>query len=397
MTAVDIASTSIPASSAAVSGLRSAYDLSLGQWQAWLIENNVQKFIASQIMQWIFQKLESDPQKFSNVSKVVRDKLSREFDWSLPIIDTRLESQDGSERFLLRYKDKRLTECVLMPSEKRVTLCVSSQVGCRMACTFCQTGKMGFTRNLTSGEILAQLIVANKRLIELDAELEWSRKVTNIVYMGMGEPLDNFDHVVEACRVMIDDKIGFGLSKHRVTVSTSGLVPEIEKLGRVLPIALAISLHTAVDEERTKLMPVNKTYPLTVLKEALLRYPVQTRHGITFEYVLIKGVNDSMRHAKMLVKFLHGLQAKVNLIPMNEHPGSVMERSDDEHIRTFQSYLSERSIPAPVRHSRGQDVSAACGQLAAKREDELKLPPRTVALSRRKEYLEARSTESQQP
>ncbi len=351
------------------------------QWINWFMQNGENRFRAKQIFEWFYFKGEFNPQNFSNMSLELRQKLATEFDWSVPTIDTLLTSNDDSEKFLLKLHDGRLAECVLMPSENRVTLCVSCQIGCQMGCTFCQTGKMGLTRNLSVGEILIQITLANKRLN--------GRKVTNVVFMGMGEPLDNYDAVVGACKNMIDPKL-FGLSKHKVTVSTSGLIPEINKLGKDVPVALAISLHTADDAERSKIMPVNKKYPLAELKQALLNYPVQTRHGITFEYVMIEGVNDSIAHAKKLVKFLHGLKAKVNLIPMNPHPGSTMVATDLEQMRKFQLYLTERSIPAPVRYSRGQDVSAACGQLASKRKNELHLPPRTVALERRKEYLSSK-------
>lgn len=368
----------------------SALDFTEKQWRDWFVSKGQKPFVAKQIRQWIFSRHSLNPQEFSNVSLPLRNALSEEFDWTLPEPDTLLQSADRSEKVLLKLKDGRFAECVIMPSENRTTLCVSSQVGCRMACSFCQTGKMGLMRNLSSGEILAQLVFANMRLLA-----RGENKVTNIVFMGMGEPLDNYDNVVEACRTMLDPDM-FGLSKHKVTVSTSGLVPEILKLGNDVPVALAISLHTADEDERSKLMPVNKKYSLAVLKEALLKYPVQTRHGITFEYVLIKGVNDSVTHAKKLVRFLHGLKAKVNLIPMNEHPGIAMERSDDSHIREFQSYLTARSIPAPVRYSRGQDVSGACGQLASKRETETKLPPRAVALARQREYLAAKRPQQPQ-
>ncbi len=366
-----------------------ALDLDAAQWSAWAVENGARAFVGPQIMKWIFERGVTNPELFSNISPALRTKAATEFNWSLPEIDTALTSQDTSQKILLRLKDGLLCECVLMPSENRVTLCVSSQVGCRMGCTFCQTGRMGLTRNLTSGEILAQLMVANQILAKMSDD---PRKVTNIVFMGMGEPLDNFDHVVKACKVFIDPSY-FGLSKHKVTVSTSGLVPEIKRLGEALPVALAISLHSADDAHRSKMMPVNRQYPLDELKKVLLEYPVQTRHGITFEYVMIKDENDSIAHAKKLVKFLHGLKAKVNLIPMNAHPGNPMEASVEERLRAFQSYLSERSIPAPVRYSRGQDVSAACGQLASKRQAELSLPPRTVALARRREWLAEKNAE----
>lgn len=362
-----------------------ALDLSESAWKDWCVAQGAKPFLGTQILEWMTRKDCTEPEKFSNVSSALRAKLAESFDWSLPAIDTLLNSSDGSEKILLKTYDNLFTECVLMPSENRVTLCVSSQVGCRMACTFCQTGKMGLTRNLSRGEILGQIVIANRRLKERSD----ARRVTNVVFMGMGEPLDNFDEVVSACEVMLDERF-FGLSKHKVTVSTSGLVPAIEELGRRVPVSLAISLHSADEEQRSGMMPVNKKHSLAELKEALLRYPVQTRHGITFEYVMINGVNDSIAHAKKLVKFLHGLKAKVNLIPMNPHPGTEMVATDPDRMREFQKYLTDRSIPAPVRYSRGQDVSGACGQLASKRKDELQLAPRAVALARRREWLESR-------
>ncbi|MEY4066215.1 MAG: hypothetical protein RIR26_2423 [Pseudomonadota bacterium] len=365
--------------------LKHALDLSENDWKNWCVARGAKAFLGTQIMEWVTRKNCTDPSLFSNVSQSLRSQLAEEFDWRLPVVDTLLHSSDSSEKILLKTQDNLFTECVLMPSENRVTLCVSSQVGCRMACTFCQTGKMGLTRNLSRGEILAQIVIANRRLLERGEE----RRVTNIVFMGMGEPLDNFEEVVAACEVMLDERF-FGLSKHRVTVSTSGLVPAIEELGKRLPVSLAISLHSADDEQRSGMMPVNKKHSLAELKEALLRYPVQTRHGITFEYVMINGVNDSLLHAKKLVKFLHGLKSKVNLIPMNPHPGTEMVATDAERMREFQKYLTDRSIPAPVRYSRGQDVSAACGQLASKRKEELNLAPRTVALARRREWLDSK-------
>ncbi len=365
-----------------------ALHMSEKDWSEWFVSNGDKPFRGRQMMDWLYIRHSFSPNEFSNITKNLREKLASEFDWSLPLIDTLLPSDDGSEKILLKLHDGLFAECVLMPSDNRVTLCVSSQVGCRMACTFCQTGKMGLTRNLTMGEILIQVVIANKRLIEKNI---LNRRVTNIVFMGMGEPLDNYDNVVNACKAFIDPKL-FGLSKHKVTVSTSGLIPEIIRLGNDVPVALAISLHTADDTQRSGMMPVNKKYPLEELKKALLEYPIQTRHGITFEYVMIQGSNDSIAHAKKLVKFLHGMKAKVNLIPMNPHPGAVnMVATDYDQMREFQKYLTERSIPAPVRYSRGQDVSAACGQLAAKRKDEINLPPRTVALARRREYLSAKN------
>jgi len=359
-----------------------ALDRTEEEWVGWLEERGEPLYAAKQIYGWLFSKNEADPGRFTNLSKRLRSLLAEEFSWELPGVEARLESADGSEKFLLVMEEGHFAEMVLMPTERRVTLCVSSQIGCRMGCTFCQTGKMGFKRNLSRGEILAQLLLANRRLEERGEE----RRVSNVVFMGMGEPLDNFDEVAAACRIMIDPK-GFSLPKHRVTVSTSGLVPEIRRLGREVPVRLAISLHSPDDERRSRLMPVNRKYPLSALKEALLEYPYPPRYGITFEYVMISGENDSLWHAKKLVRFLHGLKAKVNLIPMNHFPGNPMRAAEREQISAFQHYLASRSIPAPVRYSRGQDVSGACGQLAAKRENELDLDPRLLRRQRRLKIL----------
>jgi 23S rRNA (adenine2503-C2)-methyltransferase len=354
-----------------------ALDMSKEKWVNWLSENGHPSYIAKQIYRWLFYYCCTTPSSFSNLSKNLRQALEEAFQWELPRIDTTLKSQDGSEKFLLVTSDNLLTEMVLMPSENRITLCISSQVGCRMGCTFCQTGKLGFKRNLSRGEILAQLILANQKLAEAGSK----DKVSNVVFMGMGEPLDNFDEVVASCLTMIDVE-AFGLSRHCVTVSTSGLIPEIRRLGKEAPVRLAISLHSPDDERRSKLMPINRKYPLAELKEALLEYPYHPRYGITFEYVMIKGENDTLLHAKKLVKFIHGLKAKVNLIPMNHFPGNPMSSANMEEIHVFQKYLTDRSIPAPVRYSRGQDISGACGQLAAKREEELDLDPRFLRRSR---------------
>jgi 23S rRNA (adenine2503-C2)-methyltransferase len=348
-----------------------ALDLSHEDWKGWCKDENIPLYISDQILHWIFQKNTLNPTLFSNLSLPLRNKLADSFNWSEMEIDSRLISQDRSEKFLLKTRDGLLLEMVWMPWESRTTLCISSQVGCRMGCTFCQTGKMGFQRNLTAGEILMQIHMANRY-----------SKVTNIVFMGMGEPLDNYDAVVKACRMMISPN-GYALSKSKVTVSTSGLVPEIQKLGEDLPVRLAISLHQADNTKRSEIMPINKKYNLEDLKTVLLKYPSPPRYGITFEYVLIEGVNDAPADAKKLVKFLHGLKAKVNLIPINLFPGVNMRPSSAERIRNFQLYLTSRSIPAPVRYSRGQDISGGCGQLAAKRKEEIHLDPREVARKRR--------------
>jgi 23S rRNA (adenine2503-C2)-methyltransferase len=343
-----------------------ALDLTPQDWQEWTDSIGAPPFVAKQIQEWIYAKKNLEPKTYSNLPLKLRDSLIQSFLWELPEVDCRLVSKDESIKYLLKTQDGKLIEMVLMPYEGRSTLCLSSQVGCKMGCTFCQTGKMGFSRDLLASEILGQLFLASQ-----------TQSVTNVVFMGMGEPLDNYQEVVKACRRMIDPA-GLALSKSKVTVSTSGLIPEIEALGKDLPVRLAISLHTADDSKRSKMMPINRRYPLAELKKTLISYPAPERYGITFEYVMIEGENDSIEDAKKLVSFLHGIKGKVNLIPMNAFPGVAMEASRSETIRTFQKYLTDRSIPAPVRYSRGQDISAACGQLAAKRESELALDPRVI-------------------
>ncbi|HEY4831942.1 MAG TPA: 23S rRNA (adenine(2503)-C(2))-methyltransferase RlmN, partial [Waddliaceae bacterium] len=239
-----------------------ALDQKEQNWEEWFAKRGGQPFGAQQVMRWLYVHHEFDPLKYSNIALPFRQPLVFDFDWSLPEIDSILRSSDDSEKVLIATKDGRFIESVIMTSENRITLCVSSQVGCRMGCTFCQTGKMGFSRNLSSGEILAQLVLANLRLKERGLD----RKVSNVVFMGMGEPLDNYDKVIQACRIMLDPKL-FGLSKNKVTISTSGLIPEIQRLGQDLPVSLAISLHSADEEQRSRMMPINRKYSLAELKK----------------------------------------------------------------------------------------------------------------------------------
>lgn len=366
--------------------LAKAIDLSLEDWQEWCEMHGMPPFRAQQIVKWLFQKKGFDPMEYSNIPLKERELLAKSFSFDLTTIHSHLISKDGAEKLLLQTDDNLLFEMVIMPYESRVTLCISSQVGCKRGCTFCQTGKMGLMRNLSSGEILAQILVANLLLEKRQL------RVTNVVFMGMGEPLDNYDEVVKACRLMIDPH-AFDLSKYRVTISTSGVVPEIRKLAKDLPVRLAISLHSPYDEKRSEMMPVNRIYPLSELKKALLEYPAPKRLGITFEYVMIEGVNDHLADARALVKFLDGIKAKVNLIPINHFPGIEMKASTASRLRDFQVYLTKRSIPSPIRYSRAQDISGGCGQLAAKAEHELHLDPRELTKERRKEMRARASKE----
>jgi len=345
-----------------------AFDQSKEEWTSWLGERGHKPYRADQIMQWIYRHRTFDPRLFTNLPDALREELALAFSWRLPEVDAHLVSKDGSEKFLLKSHDGHLFEMVWMPYENRSTLCISSQIGCRLGCTFCQTGRMGLKRNLKAGEILGQILLLD-------------RPVTNVVFMGMGEPLDNFEEVVAACRTMVDEGL-MAIARSRVTISTSGLVPEIRRLAEEFPLSLAISLHNADDEKRSEMMPVNRRYPLAELKQALLDYP--PNRSMMFEYVMIEGENDTIEDAKRLVRYLHGLKAKVNLIPLNHFPGKEMKASSAERLRAFQKYLSDRSIVAPVRYSRGQDISGGCGQLASKREGELDVDPRRLTQLRRR-------------
>lgn len=359
-----------------------ALDFSLSQWREWTARHELLPFCAEQIFQWIFQKGALDPQdpaSFTNLSFAARSLLSASFHWELPRMDCSLSSQDGSDKFILQTRDGHLFEMVLMPSAKRMTLCVSSQIGCKRGCSFCQTAKMGFKRNLSPGEILSQWMVAKDLLKKRERS---EKRISHIVFMGMGEPLDNYDAVLQAASILVDPK-GGALSRSHVTISTAGHVPLIRALAQALPLRLAVSLHSADDRVRSELMPINCLYPLKELKRALLEYPAK-REGITFEYLLIEGKNDSLLDARRLVSFLHGLKAKVNLILFNHFPGSSFKRSQEKRVQAFQAYLAARFIPAPIRNSRAQDVSGGCGQLAAKREGELHLDPRTLFKKRKK-------------
>ncbi|MCB1111779.1 MAG: 23S rRNA (adenine(2503)-C(2))-methyltransferase RlmN [Chlamydiales bacterium] len=352
-------------------------DLSEKEWSDWCSAVDGKSHGAAKILSKIFKHQQLSPGEYKEISQVQRTRLQEEFDWSLPAVDSILSSGDDSDKILITLKDGTLTECVLMPIKSRITVCVSCQVGCRLACTFCQTGRLGLTRNLTSGEILAQLIIARQRLQDRGI----NQPISNVVFMGMGEPLDNYDEVVKACRILLDTRC-FNLSRHRVSISTSGLVPEIRRLADDLPLSFAVSLHAADDAKRTKLMPINRRYPLKDLKEAMVYYQQKTKVKIFVEYIMINGANDTVDDAANLVNFLQGIEATVNLIPFNPHPGSRFTSSTQEQIEKFRQHLKSAGVLAPVRYSRGRDVSAACGQLATKRKEELLLSPRTLLRNR---------------
>jgi 23S rRNA (adenine2503-C2)-methyltransferase len=262
---------------------------------------------------------------------------------------------------LFELSDRESVESVLIPNDKRQTLCISTQVGCAMACSFCLTGRLGLTRNLNHYEIVEQ-VMAVRRAVQPET------RITNIVYMGMGEPLHNFDETIESLKILLDER-GLNFSKNKVTVSTSGLVPQIKKFGELTDVKLAISLTATTDETRERLIPLNRKHNLAALLKACREYPLKGKRRITFEYTLLKGVNDSQDDAKRLVKLLAGIPAKVNLIPFNDFPGSGFERTSDETMLAFQKYLLDRHVQANIRVSRGRDILGACGQLKAKMEE----------------------------
>ncbi|HEY3520896.1 MAG TPA: 23S rRNA (adenine(2503)-C(2))-methyltransferase RlmN [Rhodanobacteraceae bacterium] len=315
---------------------------------------------ADQVMKWIYHRLEDKFDAMSDLGKPLRAKLAETAFVGPPKTLLDKASSDGTRKWLLGMDGGNAIETVYIPEPSRGTLCVSSQVGCALNCTFCSTATQGFNRNLSCAEIIGQVWSAAKHLGNVTHQ---QRRITNVVMMGMGEPLANFDNVVRAMDLMRDD-LGFGLASKRVTLSTAGLVPMIDRLGEMADVSLAVSLHAPNDELRTQLVPLNRKYPIDELLDACARYAAhRPRTTITFEYTLMKGVNDSPSLAKQLVKLMRRLPAKVNLIPFNPFPGTQYERSDEDTVRAFQKILLDSDVQAMVRRTRGDDIDAACGQL----------------------------------
>ena len=319
----------------------------------------------------------------TDVAKSFRQTLNESASIVTPNISFDHLSKDGTRKWLLNVGEKNGIESVFIPEEDRGTLCVSSQVGCALECTFCSTGRQGFNRNLTAGEIIGQLWLANKMLRNQDnySDLEpEGRIITNVVMMGMGEPLANYKNVVQALEMMLDDQI-YGLSRRRVTLSTSGLIPAMDKLKEDCPVALAVSLHAPDDKLRDQIVPINKKYPIKNLMAACRRYIEKApRDFITFEYVMLKGVNDSIEQAKLLVQIVKEVPCKFNLIPFNPFPNSGYLCSDKQTINEFKSVLIEAGIIATIRKTRGDDIDAACGQLAGQVQDKTKRTMRLKSL-----------------
>lgn len=323
------------------------------------VELGASRYRGRQLATWIYRKNQFDLDAMTDLPANFRAALSGQAVMGLPSVERITPSQDGSQKVVFRVAAGAggLVSAVVMPDDDRITLCLSTQVGCGYGCAFCLTGTMGLDRNLTADEIVGQLLVAN-------ALLPAGQRVTHMVFMGMGEPLANYAAVVKAIRIFIDPRLGLGYSPRRITVSTVGLVPGIERLGREdLRVNLAISLHGASDEVRARLMPINRSWNLEALMRAVRAYPLSPRQRVFFEYVLLEGVNDSGEDAQRLVRLLRGVPAKVNLIPFNDWEGSAFRRPPLPRILAFQGLLLGAGITTTVRWSKGEDIGAACGQL----------------------------------
>jgi len=320
------------------------------------VELNHSRYRGRQLATWMYRKGVVDLAAMTDLPKEFRSALAESAIVSLPRVERVTPSQDGSHKLVLRLDDETLVSAVLMPDDDRLTLCLSTQVGCGFGCAFCLTGRMGVERNLTTGEIVGQVLVANG--------LAAAPRVTHMVFMGMGEPLANLGALTKAIRILTDPRLGFGYSARRITVSTVGLVAGIEKLGReALGVNLAISLHATTDDVRSRLMPVNRSWNLEALMAAVRRYPLAPRQRVFFEYVLLDRLNDSPEDASRLARLLRGIPAKVNLIPFNDWPDSGFRRPPLSRILAFQSSLLTAGVTTTVRWSKGEDIGAACGQL----------------------------------
>ena len=337
---------------------------------AWFAQQGEKPFRARQVLRWMHHFGESDFNAMTDIAKSLREKLIASATVSpAPTISDKL-SDDGTRKFLFDVGNHNAVETVFIPEDDRGTLCVSSQAGCALECAFCSTGRQGFNRNLSTAEIIGQLWQANRALGRAPASGNCGERIiSNVVLMGMGEPLANFDNLLPALRLMLDDN-AYGLSRRRVTVSTSGIVPAMDRLAVACPVALAVSLHAPTDGLRDKLVPINRKYPLAELMAACQRYLVHApRDFITFEYVMLDGVNDSDADARALLHLVRDVPCKFNLIPFNPFPASGFQRSPAERVRRFASILINGGIVTTTRKTRGDDIDAACGQLAGTVQD----------------------------
>ncbi len=356
------------------------FGMSRAQMEAFFVERGEKAFRARQIMKWAYHRDVLDFDQMTDLSKRQRAWLHAVAHFSVPEIVTRRESVDGTVKWVVRVENGNCVETVLIPDRGRNTLCVSSQVDCMLDCSFCSTGKQGFNGNLSTADIVGQVYLANA---ELKARND---AVTNVVLMGMGEPLLNFDNVVAATDLMMDD-LAFGISKRRVTVSTAGVVPGIYRLAEVSDVSLAISLHAPFDPLRDELVPINRKYPIDALLAACRHYVdgLGERRSLTMEYTLLKGVNDSLAHARALAALLRDVRCKINLIPFNPFPASGYERPDEATVRAFQTLLMNSGYATMLRTTRGEDIDAACGQLVGQVQDRTRRQERYIARRRAEE------------
>lgn len=338
--------------------------------EAFVVGLGEKPYRARQLLQWLHQRGAADFAAMTDLSKTLRERLSDTAVIQLPTVISEKTSADGTVKWLFQSGAGQAVETVFIPEPARGTLCISSQVGCALDCAFCATGAQGFNRNLTSAEIVGQVNHANRAL---PPRANGAAAVTNVVFMGMGEPLANYRNVRPAIELLISD-YAYGLSRRRVTVSTSGIVPHIDKLGDDCNVSLAVSLHAPNDELRDRLVPINRVHPIAELLDACWRYAdKRAKRFITFEYVMLRGINDSAQHAEQLAQLLSHKPAKVNLIPFNPFPGSDFQRSSRAAIEHFQNILRERGLVATTRKTRGDDIDAACGQLAGQVQDRVRV------------------------
>ncbi len=353
-------------------------DFDQAQLTAWFAQLGEKPFRAKQVLRWLHHAGAADFASMTDIAKSLREKLTQQAEIRPPSLLTEQVSTDGTRKWLLDVGTGNGIETVFIPEDDRGTLCVSSQVGCALDCRFCSTARQGFNRNLTTAEIIGQLWWANR---SLGRDPKGERIISNVVMMGMGEPLANFDHVVAAMRLMLDDH-AYGLSRRRVTLSTAGLVPALDRLRQECPVALAVSLHAPNDTLRDELVPINRKYPLRELLGACERYLTQApRDFITFEYVLLDGINDTQAHAKQLSALVKQIPCKFNLIPFNPFPQAGYHRSSPENVRRFRDVLTNAGYIVTTRKTRGDDIDAACGQLAGKVQDKTSRQLRYVDLS----------------
>jgi 23S rRNA (adenine2503-C2)-methyltransferase len=373
-----------------MAALTNLLDLEPAALIRWCGELGEQPFRAKQLQRWIHQFGEADFDAMTDLAKSLREKLKLHATVTAPAIISDNTASDGTRKWLIDVGDGNAVETVFIPEENRGTLCVSTQAGCAVNCRFCSTGKQGFSRNLTIGEIVGQLWMAERTLRRekgITGGPKGERQITNVVMMGMGEPLLNYEPTVAALKLMLDDN-AYGLSRRRVTVSTSGVVPMMDKLSSDCAVALAVSLHASNDSLRDELVPLNRKYPLVELLAACKRYlEFAPRDFITFEYCMLDGVNDTDAHARELLKLVSDVPCKFNLIPFNPFPASGLRRSGASRIKAFSQVLMDAGIVTTVRKTRGDDIDAACGQLAGDVQDRTRLQERTRSLdSYQKKY-----------